>query len=225
MKKFFKFFIIFVLILLILVLLLIAFLSFNMYYMKVSSENERYYDRGINIVPTADYIVVPGAKINANTPLLALQHRLDYAYQLYCSKKAPKIIVSGGFDEEVGRYEPDVMRTYLINLGVEKEDIICDVKGNNTYATLKRVKDFVQDKSVILCTQELYSYRAVFIAKHLNLNMWVYCSDPVLYSGIGKKTIREVLAQTKAILNCSIFVPNNITSLESSPFIHQTEVK
>ena len=63
--------------------------------MQISSETQRYYDRNISIIPTADYIVVPGAKVELTTPGL---------------------------------------------------------NSTNTYATLKRVKDFVGDKSVLNCT-------------------------------------------------------------------------
>lgn len=223
MKKFLKFIIIFFSILIILAIILITSLIIIMSNMKKASASQRYYDRGISIVPTSDYILVPGAKINLNTPSPYLQHRLDYAYELYKNKKAPKIIISGGFDEEVNKYEPEVMRTYLLNLGVKSEDIISDLKGDNTFATLKRAKEFVGDKSVIYCVQELYSYRAVYIAKHLDLNMTVFCSDPVIYSHNGKNTIRESLAQVKAILNCSIFKPN-IYSLEDFNFIYEKEV-
>lgn len=133
--------------------------------MQISSETQRYYDRNISIIPTADYIVVPSAKVELTTPGL---------------------------------------------------------NGTNTYATLKRVKDFVGDKSVIFCTQELYSYRAIYIANHLSLNMNVFCSDPIIYSDMLKSTIREYLAQVKAVLNCTLFTPSP-ASLETNSFYIYTE--
>lgn len=222
MKKFLKFIAIFSAILIVLLALLVFSLIIIMNCMKKASASQRYYDRGISIVPTSDYILVPGAKINLNTPSDHLQHRLDYAYLLYKNEKAPKIIVSGGFDEEVKKYEPEVMRSYLIRLGVKSEDIISDLKGDNTFATLKRTKEFVGNKSVIYCVQELYSYRAFYIAKHLKLNMTIFCSDPVIYSHTGKNTVREHLAQAKAILNCSIFKPN-VPSISDFNFIYENE--
>ena len=92
-----------------------------------------------------------------------------------------------------------------------------DLKGDSTYETLKRTKEFVGDKTVTLCTQELYSHRAVYIANNLGLNMTVFCSNPVIYVGRGKDTVRESLAQAKSILDCTLFTPDT-TSLEDSPF-------
>lgn len=147
-----------------------------------------------------------------------LKHRLDYAYSLYQANKASKIIISGGFDEKYKKYEPIIMHQYLTSLGVPKEDIISDLQGNNTYATLKRTKEFVGEKSVIFCTQELYSYRAMYIANKLDLNMNVFCSNPCVYAHTIKNYTREALAQVKAILNCTIFPPN-ISTLSNFPFV------
>lgn len=218
MKKFLKFGFIFCLIMAVFLCLLIITLFINMKYMENLSKNYRYYDRGIEIVPEADYIVVPGAKVKSYAPSTHLQHRLDYAYQLYIKNKASKIIVSGGYDEEEVCHETNIMYNYLIKMGIPEKDIIRDLQGNSTYETLKRVKDYVGDKSIIFCTQELYSHRAVYIAKKLDLNINIYCSNPVIYVHVGRNTIRESLAQVKAIIDCNFFTPN-VFALDTSPFI------
>ena len=191
-------------------------------FMRYSSKDSRYYNRGISIIPESDYILVPGARIYFNQPSTYLEHRLNYAYMLYEEGKSKKVIVSGAFDESVGKYEPEIMEDYLINLGVEPEDIIVDLNGRNTFETIKRTKEFVGDKSVIFCTQELYSHRAMYIANSLDLNMVVFCSDPIIYSKRGKNSIRELLAQCKAILNCTFFTPETKT-LTDSPFFYGKE--
>lgn len=185
--------------------------------MKNNSVSKLYYDRGFENIPESDYILVPGAKIEDGFASLYLKIRLDYAIKLYEEKKAPKIIISGGYDEVEKSHEVDVMKEYLINMGVKEEDIISDYSGKNTYATLKRTKEFVNDKSVIFCTQEMFSYRAVYISNYLELNMVVYCSDPYIYTNIGKNIVREVLAQGKAVFNCTIFAPK-VDSIENEPF-------
>lgn len=218
LKKFLKIFIICCLILLLLVGFLVLNLFGIMHYMRKLSEPNLYYDRGFESVPNADYIVVPGAQIGHELPGMKLEHRLNYAYKLYKANKAPKIILSGGFDEEVGRYEIEVMYSYLVRRGIPAEDIVSDINGDNTYATLKRVKEYVGDKSVIFCTQELYSFRALYIAKQLDLNMVVFVSDAVIYVSILKDVVREHLAQVKAILNCTLFVPD-VLSITESPYL------
>ena len=57
-----------------------------------------------------------------------------------------------------------------------------------------------------------------FIANNLNLNMYVYCCDPYIYSHNGKNSIRESFAQIKAIVDCKLWHTSAI-SLEQSPFI------
>lgn len=223
MKKIFKsIFILFIFLVIFSIILVISLFSI-MKYMEYITRDKKYYDRGISILPNADYIVVPGAKVRSYTPELYLQHRLDYAYILYVNQKAPKIIVSGGFDEKEITYEANVMYEYLIKLGVPEEDIIRDLQGNSTYETLKRTKDFIGDKSIIFCTQELYSPRAVYIAQNLNLDITIFCSDPMIYRNRGKNTVRESLAQVKAILNCKKILPHNTFSLDISPFIFSKE--
>ena len=73
------------------------------------------------------------------------------------------------------------------------------------------------NKSVIICTQELYADRAIYISEKIDLNLIAFCSNPVIYSYKIKDTGREYLAKVKAVLNCTIFVPNT-TSLEESQF-------
>lgn len=58
--------------------ILIILLAFSFYigitiffistYMKKLSTSNLYYDKGIDIIPNSDYIVVPGAQINENNP-------------------------------------------------------------------------------------------------------------------------------------------------------------
>ena len=106
------------------------------------------------------------------------------------------------------------MHNYLINLGVKEEDIISDLQGNSTYETLVRVKEFVKDKSVIFCTQELYSYRAIYIAKKIDLDLNVFCADSVIYSHNIRNYVRETFSKVKAVLDCN-FSFTKVNSLES----------
>ena len=198
--------------------IIISFISICMLSAYKSAQPYLYYNRGISNIPKADYIVVPGANIFYNSPDLYLKHRLNFAYNLYKEKKAPKIIVSGGFDNDIGKYETEIMRKYLIELGVNPEDIISDLKGNSTYETLVRVKEYVQNQSIIFCTQEVYSYRALYIANSINLNMNVICSNGVIYRENNRNLIRESFALIKAILNCTI-LPIKTDSISVSPFI------
>lgn len=110
------------------------------------------------------------------------------------------------------------MYNYLLDLGIPKGDIILDFCGNNTYSTLKRTKEFIGNDSVIFCTQELFSYRAMYIANHLNLNMNIFCSDSVFYSHQVNLHTRECLSRIKAILNCTIFTPK-VDSINDYKFI------
>lgn len=207
-----------ILILFIILCSVILLVSGCMVYAIQTAKPHLYYDRGIDTIPESDYILVPGAKIFYNTPDLYLRHRLDFAYELYKEGKAPKIIISGAFDESVGKYENEVMKKYLEKLGVEPKDIISDLKGNSTYETLVRAKEYVGNRKVIFCTQEVYSYRAMYIANSIDLDMDVMCSDSVIYRRNRRNLVRESFSLIKAILNCTI-MPIEVDSIEVAPFI------
>lgn len=145
-------------------------------------------------LPYNDYdaIIVLGCKLDGNgRPSRYLAERLDSTYDVYSNDNMP-IIISGS-DEEVY-----VMRDYLINLGVDENDLTVDELGINTYNSFKNLN--VNYKKIIIVTQKYHLYRSIYLAEHFG------------FEGIGvsaylpggpywtiKNNLRECLSRTKMV--------------------------
>ena len=111
-----------------LILTIIAIIAFT-----VSTYN--YTDRigerltvTIDKTQTADCIIVLGAGIVAGRPSISLANRLDKAIEVYNLGHTKKILVSG--DHGQSDYdEVNVMRNYLLEKGIPKEDILWTTQG------------------------------------------------------------------------------------------------
>ncbi len=154
----------------------------------------------------ADCIIVPGAGVNGNSPSLALSKRLDKALEVYNLGHTPKIIVSG--DHGRSSYdEVNVMREYLINKGVPKENIFMDHAGFSTYETLYRARDIFEVESAIIVTQRLHLRRALFIAQSLSLDCKGIEADNSTNASTAMQSVREYPARVKAFLECKLLHP------------------
>lgn len=111
----------------------------------------------------ADAMVVFGNTVErSGVPSKRLAARLNRAEELYKSKFADVIIVSGGLGKE-GYDEAKVMKDYLVAKGIPAQDIIEDNTGNTTYDTAKNTQKILKEqnkKSVILVSQYYHLARA-----------------------------------------------------------------
>ena len=119
-----------------------------------------------NISGTYDCAIVPGARVwSDGTVSYMLRDRLDYAYNLYEQGTVGKILVSG--DHGRTNYdEVNAMRAYLVEKGVNIEDVFMDHAGFDTYATMYRARDIFCVESAVVCTQKYHLYpRVVYRAE------------------------------------------------------------
>lgn len=145
----------------------------------------------------ADCILALGAAVREDGSLShMLQDRLDVAASLYFDHAAPKIIVSGNGDE-ASNDEPAAMKAYLVSLGVSSEDIFCDDYGLNTYASMWRAHNVFGVNRIVVVTQRYHEYRALFIAKGMEMEARGVASDLRAYKHQGFYDFREVLARVK----------------------------
>lgn len=188
-----------VLIGLIFVLSLPVFILLFSFWHVTSTQYNFYYQEGIDTVPQADVIIVPGGAVSINGPSLYVRHRLDTAIALYKSGKASKILLSGAM-EDVGLYEGEIMFQYLLKFDIPSQDIYIDNYGYDTHTTLHRAKQWLNNEKVLICTQEIYMDRTMYLAKYEGLDAIGVSSDMVVYtSQMTKNKVREFLACTKAV--------------------------
>lgn len=157
----------------------------------------------------ADCILILGASIYQNgEPSPMLKDRLDMGIYLYNNSKTKKILMSG--DHRSDLYdEVNVMKNYALTNDIKSSDIFKDHKGINTYQSLYRAKNVYGVKKVIIVTQKYHLYRAVYIAKKLDLDVVGIASDGNNYKGQIKRDIREMFARVKAYFNTDLKKESN----------------
>ena len=153
---------------------------------------------------TADCILVLGAGVRNGQPSGPLANRLDKALEIYNMGHTKKILVSG--DHGRNSYdEVNVMRNYLVERGVPKENIFMDHAGFSTYESMYRARDVFKVESAIVVTQKLHLCRALYIGEKLGLE----CTGVEAKNATSKVTavqaVREYPARVKAYLQCEIF--------------------
>lgn len=143
-----------------------------------------------------DCILILGAGIKGNNPSPMLEDRLLSGISLYQTKVSSKILVSG--DREKEDYdEVNVMKNYLVARKIPSQDIFMDHLGISTYDSIYRAKHIFKVNKIIIITQKYHLHRALFIAKHLNIEAYGIASNPRKYTNQNIREIREILARTK----------------------------
>ncbi len=111
-----------------------------------------------------DVGVVFGAGITKNgNPSPALKYRLEKGIELYKNGKLKKILISGRIPETI------VMKNYLLLKEINLEDIIIDISGENTGATLRNVKKFQrnnEEKLSVAFISQRYHLARIFLLAH-----------------------------------------------------------
>lgn len=189
------------LMLLIITLLAVIILTSFICYIIVhtSGKEEDIFINQIDSLPQQDIAIVPGTAVYQNSPTLKCRERLDMAITLFEKGLVSQILVSGTTDET------DIMSRYLMLKGISATYIQRDANGFSTRETIFRAKEQFGDKTVYFCTQQLYSNRAKFLMKKAELSGRTLCVDTVFYTHAGRNSLREYLANTKAVFDCLIY--------------------
>ncbi len=151
--------------------------------------------------------IVFGAGVNDNyEPSDMLEDRLLTALELYENDKIEKILVSG--DNRTSHYnEPQVMYEYLLEKGVDEDDIVRDYAGRRTYDTCYRANKIFGVNEAILISQGYHLPRAIFLCEQFSISSTGYSATrrPYFYSRVYKS--REILALYKSVLDVYILKP------------------
>ena len=142
------------------------------------------------------YALILGAKVHEGGILSdMLRDRMDAGIALYQEGSVKKLLLSGDNSGKWG--EVTAMKEYAIQNGVPEADIIMDEEGFSTYESLSRAKQVYGIEKLVIVTQKYHLYRALYIAKHMDITA-VGC-DAALHSYGGQlyREIREILARVK----------------------------
>ena len=144
-----------------------------------------------------------------------LYDRIKMGNELYLSKAAPKIIMSGDHGQ-VEYDEVSTMKAYAVDAGVPSEDVFCDHAGFSTYESIYRAKEIFGADKVIIVTQEYHLHRALYVAKSLGIDAYGVSADYRTYAGQIGRDLREILARNKDFIT-SILKPEPTYLGESIP--------
>lgn len=142
------------------------------------------------------YALILGAKVHEGGILSdMLRDRMDAGIALYQEGSVQKLLLSGDNSGKWG--EVTAMKEYAMQNGVPEADIIMDEEGFSTYESLSRAKQVYGIEKLVIVTQKYHLYRALYIAKHMDITA-VGC-DAALHSYGGQlyREIREILARIK----------------------------
>lgn len=118
-------------------------------------------------LPPADtapaVIVVPGAQLKGDRPGTMLQNRLDCGLQLWEQRPDSVFVVSGGKSRGEACSEAEVMALYLIQNGVDPEDIYREEQAANTEENFAFSAEIIEEKGlqgqVIIATDTFHQTR------------------------------------------------------------------
>lgn len=121
--------------------------------------------------PDADYIIVLGAKVNADGPSSALLDRLGAALSYMEENEGTIAVVSGGQGEDEPESEGKCMRDWLVAQGIDEERIIIEDRATNTRENLRFSCELIgegwREKRIAVVSSEYHLCRADYIGKKL----------------------------------------------------------
>lgn len=155
-------------------------------------------------LPQATVAIVPGAAVYKLNPSHVLMDRLRGALALYHQKKVKKILLSGDHGQpDYNELKP--MLLFMLNHGVNPEDIFLDYAGFRTLDTLVRAKVVFQVEDAVFVSQSFHQPRAQYIAKKIGIQLYSYESNMRIYKKAKIFRIREIFARFLTWLDISIF--------------------
>lgn len=183
---------------------LLSILAINLYVLSFSKTN--YYTSIDELEQKYVGIVLWAAVYNNSTPSWILKDRLQVAYDAYEAWKIKKILVSGD-NSQMSYNEPEVMKNYLIELWVKKDDIYLDYAGFETYDSVYRAKDVFLTNELVIFTQDFHLKRAMYISKKLWIDTFGVETNLQKYLREDYYDFREIFARIKAFIYVEILKP------------------
>ncbi len=123
--------------------------------------------------------------------------RMLRAYRLYKEGFANKIIICGGVVVEGMPSFAEVMKNFLVEIGIDEECIITEDNSLNTYENIKYAKPILRQLDIrdsLLVTSSYHMYRSLKICKKLDVS--VYAAPVPCY----EKNIQHPTHRAKFIL-------------------------
>ncbi len=133
-----------------------------------------------NVPSNPDCFVIPSYAVkDRSMPASPTRDEVQLAYQWWLRFPKAKLIMSTGDNQGLGIPNSKVMAAFAMNLGIPQENIIEEDQSLNTYENLlysMRIIEAEGLKQPTLVTLDLYTRRAVAIAKKLGMTGFYWLS-------------------------------------------------
>ncbi|MFF0816262.1 vancomycin high temperature exclusion protein [Rhodococcus sp. NPDC003318] len=151
--------------------------------------------------PEAPVVIVLGAKVRDGAPMSFLAGRLDVGAELVRTGKAGAVLVSGDANGTSGN-EIAAMTQYLVDRGIDRDLIVGDDYGLDTYDTCVRAARTFGVRRALIVSQDPHVTRAVALCRHAGIDADGVRGDCDCRTiTIARNTAREWLARPKAVLD------------------------
>lgn len=166
---------------------------------------KKYVFSSASAVPERYTAIVLGARVYQNGMVShVFRDRIDGGVSLLTAGTVQKVLVSG--DHGKKSYDEVNAALHYISLmyALDENLIFLDHAGFSTYETMYRARDVFCVHDAVIVTQRFHAYRAVYIARHLGLDVVAYV--PPAKNAFSLRTrcswqVRESFARVKAFLS------------------------
>ncbi|HEY0975115.1 MAG TPA: ElyC/SanA/YdcF family protein [Solimonas sp.] len=173
----------------------------------VINSTDAYIYRDLALLPANEVGVVLGTSryLQSGKPSPEFNGRIQAAAELYRAGKLRHLIVSGANPDSTYN-EPRAMYRELVKLGVPESAITMDFAGFRTFDSIVRAQAVFGLSNFTVITQRYHSYRAVFIARKMNLKVVAFLAPARSDGSPGvRNPPREILARVNAVLDVFLF--------------------
>ncbi|MFC4606130.1 SanA/YdcF family protein [Rhodococcus kronopolitis] len=162
--------------------------------------------------PAAPVVIVLGAKVQDGRPMSFLAGRLDVGAELVRTGKARAVLVSGDANGNSGN-EIAAMTDYLVDQGVDRDLIVGDDYGLDTYDTCARAAATFGVRRALIVSQGNHASRAVALCRHAGIDAdGVKADCDCRRITVARNTAREWIARPKAVADMLSNRPPKVSS-------------
>ena len=167
----------------------------------ISKQSENCSSTISEVIPSKVGVVLGTSKyVHSGNINQYYQNRLNATLELYTAGKIKYVLVSG--DNSTKEYdEPSTFKQDLVKMGIPENKIFLDYAGFRTLDSVVRAKFVFQEDNFIIISQPFHNERALFIAKHKNINARAYNAQDVGKRYGFKTQFREKFARVKTVLD------------------------
>jgi len=127
-------------------------------------------------------------------------YRINATVALYKAHKIEFVLISG--DNGSKSYdEPTTFKEDLIAKGIPDDKIFLDYAGFRTLDSVVRAKAIFGQDSITIISQQFHNERAIYLAKHHNINAIAFNAKNVQSRYGLRVQLREYLARAKASID------------------------